>query len=433
MGLRRVTVIATGGTISGEAEDRLQTTRYQCGKLSAEDLVRGIPEARQVAKLRCLQPFDEKSLKGSAAGSPDINSHHLLVLAQLIQKELDHDECDGVVVTHGTDTIEETAFFLELTIRSDKPVVLVGAVLPATSLSSDGPRNLLCGIKVAAHPSARGRGVLVVLNDSIFPARFVDKFNVTKLNGIGAPDSGPTGHIVDEKICFLFTPCRPLGHVHFNVMGHNPAEGLPEVGILYGHQGLQPGLFKCCIERGAEGLVLAGMGAGCWTTQDGKDIISMAAEKGKGAVPIVVSRRSRSGFVEGSDNYGLEDSCIGGGFLNPQKCRILLQLALAAGIDNCGMRQIFDPSREEVLTFTVGGAVERRPEAEEAEAVLRQCFRRGARVAGVGRSRGREPRVAVRHVWHAGKYFRRHSTGASLRMQRQQASTRTSHPKRFAE
>jgi len=331
----KVTIFGTGGTIAGSAADACQTTGYAPAVLTVDALIREVPELGQAAQLRSEQLVN--------VGSPDITSAQLLRMAQRIQKELDGD-CHGVVVTHGTDTIEETAFFLELTIQSDKPVVLVGAMRPATAHSADGPMNLLCGVNLAANRCAKKRGVMIVLNDRICAPRFTTKTNANSLDSFKATEQGYLGVFVNSQPVFYYPPCRPLSHNYFNVTRCNAAAGLPDVDILYGHLGLRSGLFKAAVDQGAGGIVLAGMGAGCWNTEDGKRIMSFVEKRGK-AVPVVASRRTAWGFVGGTSNYGLGDSCIGGGFLDPHKCRIQLQLALAAGLDAASIREVFEGNR----------------------------------------------------------------------------------------
>lgn len=330
-----VTIFGTGGTIAGSGASACQTTGYASGVLSVEALIRQVPELGHVAQLRSEQLVN--------VGSPDITSTHLLHMARRIQKELEGD-AHGVVITHGTDTIEETAFFLELTINSDKPVVLVGAMRPATAHSADGPMNLLCAVNLAASRAARKRGVMIVLNDRICPPRFTTKTNANSLDSFKAVEQGFLGVFVNSQPVFYYPPCRPLNHHYFNVTKCSQAASLPIVDILYGHPGLRYGLFTAAIDGGARGIVLAGMGAGCWNTEAGRRIVAYVDSEDP-EFPVVTSRRTCFGFVGGTSNYGLGDSCIGGGFLDPQKCRVQLQLALAAGLDRATIREIFESNR----------------------------------------------------------------------------------------
>lgn len=251
------------------------------------------------------------------------------------------------MITHGTDTLEETAFFTALTTRTEKPIVIgqfncvfkclyytckftfiaigtkistVGAMRPATAISADGPENLLAAVTLAADPSAMGRGPMVVLNDRIGSAYFTTKTNANQLDTFKAVEPGYLGYFINIKPKFYFPPSRPLGSQYFDISN---ATELPQVDILYGHQALNPALVSASIESGAKGLVLAGMGAGGWT-KPGRVAVTEAI--GNGTI-CVYSHRSQDGTVPASG----EQTGISSGLLNPQKSRIMLQLAINAG------------------------------------------------------------------------------------------------------
>lgn len=234
-------------------------------------------------------------------------------------------------MTHGTDTLEESAFFLDITIRSEKPVVFVGAMRPATAISADGPINLLEAVTLAADPAARGRGTMIVLNDRIASGYFTTKTNANSLDTFKAYEQGYLGFFIDIEPIFYSTPSTPLGKPYFDVSNTTV---LPQVDILYGYQGLNPALATAAVSSGAKGLVLAGMGAGGWT-DPGRETINDLIEKNETAV--VYSRRTMDGYVEPFSNLG-----YGGGFLNPQKARITLQLALNAEYGPAQMETLFE-------------------------------------------------------------------------------------------
>ncbi|KAM4059802.1 L-asparaginase 2-2 [Hirsutella rhossiliensis] len=325
----KITVLGTGGTIAGSGTYAGQTAGYKSGVLSVDGLIKAVPELGKVAKLRSRQIAN--------VGSPDMTAEDLVRMAQTIERELQGDT-QGVVVTHGTDTLEESAFFLELTINSDKPVVLVGAMRPATAYSADGPMNLLCAVNLAASPSARKRGVMIALNDRICSARFTTKTNANSLDSFRAVEQGYLGMFVNTQPIFYYPPCRPLNRSYFNVADRNPRDGLPQVDILYGHLDMNPALLKTAAET-SQGVVLAAMGGGCWATGAGRRVAELVRARD---YPVVVSRRMASGFVGGTSNYGLEDCCIGGGLLDANRCRIQLQLALASGLDRKAIRDVFE-------------------------------------------------------------------------------------------
>ncbi|POR36538.1 L-asparaginase 2-1 [Tolypocladium paradoxum] len=331
----KVTIYGTGGTIAGSAAGAAQTTGYKSGVISVGELIKAVPELSKAADLNAKQII--------SVGSPDIPEGLLVRMSQQIQKELDSDTTQGVVITHGTDTIEETAFWLDLTVKTDKPIVLVGSMRPATAHSADGPMNLLCAVKLAASECARKRGVMIVLNDRICSPRFTTKTNANSLDTFKAEEQGFLGCFVDSQPVFYYPPCRPLSHhYYFNVAGWDVKQGLPDVDILFGHLGLRQELFQAAVESDADGIVLAGMGSGCWLTDAGEAISKYIREND---FPVVASRRTPWGYVGGTKNYGLGDSCIGGGFLDPQKCRILLQLCLAADLGNGAIRAIFESNK----------------------------------------------------------------------------------------
>lgn len=351
-----VTIYATGGTIAGSANSADQTTGYQAGALGIQALIDAVPQLCNVANVRGVQFVNTDSI--------NMNATVLMALSHQIQDDLDSPYTQGVVVTHGTDTLEESAFFLDLTVHSDKPVVMTGSMRPATAISADGPMNLLSSVTLAGSDSARGRGVMTVLNDRIGSARFTTKVNANQLDAFQAPDSGMLGTFVNVQPVFFYPPSRPLGHRHFDLRGtpgrwSRPGQGcghnninrtlgtpsgdygrrherqrtLPQVDVLYAHQELSVGLFQAAIDLGARGIILAGLGAGFWTSDGTQEIRRVLRETD---IPVIVSRRPEGGFV------GRSDAGIGAGFLNPQKARIQLQLALETGMDKVAIRELFE-------------------------------------------------------------------------------------------
>ncbi|KAF5006875.1 hypothetical protein FDECE_6772 [Fusarium decemcellulare] len=328
--LPNVTIYATGGTIAGSASSADQTTGYQAGALGVQALIDAVPQLCNVANVRGVQFAN--------TDSTDMNSTMLRALAEQIQDDLDSPYTQGAVVTHGTDTLDESAFFLDLTIKSDKPVVMTGSMRPATAISADGPMNLLSSVTLAGTESARGRGVMIVINDRIGSARFTTKVNANHLDSFQAPDSGLLGTFVNIQPVFFYPPSRPLGHRHFDLQrtpGYWPAPdaALPQVEVLYAYQELSIGMFQAALDLGAQGIVLAGLGAGFWTSA-GTEAIRKKVQNT--TIPVVVSRRPEGGFV------GPCEAGIGAGFLNPQKARIQLQLALETGMDITAIRDLFE-------------------------------------------------------------------------------------------
>lgn len=321
--LPNITIFATGGTIAGSAASNTATTGYTAGALGVDILIEAVPELWNISNVKGVQVANVDS----GAITPEI----LLNLTSMIQEALDDPYCQGAVVTHGTDTLEESAFFLDLTIKTDKPVVVVGAMRPATAISADGPMNLLEAVTLAGSPEARGRGTMVVLNDRIGSAFYMTKTHSNALDTFKATEQGYLGFFLDTKPLFYYHPVLAIGREYFNVSG---ATELPEVDILFGHQALNPKLARSAVESGAKGLVLAGMGAGGWTSAGTDEIETLVEEFG---TQVVVSSRTMGGFVQ-TDGTG---NMYGGQDLNPQKARIMLQLALYAGYSSKQLATLF--------------------------------------------------------------------------------------------
>lgn len=324
--LPNITIFATGGTIAGSAGSQSQTTGYQAGALGVDVLIDAVPELANVSNVRGVQV--------TSVDSNAITDAVLLNMTRLVSEALEDPTVQGVVVTHGTDTLEESAFFLDLTLNSSKPVVVAGSMRPATAISADGPINLLEAVTLAGSESARDRGVMVVLNDRIVSAWFASKTNANAMDTFKAYEAGFLGEFINVKPVFYYAPSAPVGKAHFDVAGAEQ-DKLPQVDVLYGYQGLDAKLAASAVENGAEGLVLAGVGAGGWTDEGLKLVEGLIADNG---TQVVVSRRTMDGYVEPKGIDGM----YGGGFLSPQKARILLQLAINAGYTSQEMKAVFE-------------------------------------------------------------------------------------------
>ncbi|KAF4966099.1 hypothetical protein FZEAL_10691 [Fusarium zealandicum] len=323
--LPNITIFATGGTIAGSAGSADQTTGYTAGALGIKALIDAVPQLCNVSNVRGVQIAN--------VDSGDITSTILTNLTQHIQEDLDNPYTQGVIVTHGTDTLEESAFFLDLTIKSEKPVVMVGSMRPATALSADGPINLLSAVRLAGSESAKNRGVMVVLNDKIASARYTVKTHANSLDTFKAEDQGYLGAFENIQPVFWYPASRPLGHHYFNISGSSAENPLPQVDVLYGHQEVDEELFQAAIDSGAKGIVLAGLGAGGWPTEAVEDLEKVVNGTD---IPVIASRRTAWGFVSGKD-FG-----INAGYLNPAKSRIQLQLALEGGLSAKEIKEIFE-------------------------------------------------------------------------------------------
>ena len=326
--LPKVVILATGGTIAG-AQPKEGDPGYKAGALSIESLIQGAPGIEKLARLEGEQI--------ASIGSQDMNDEVWFKLARRANEVLAKSDVAGIVVTHGTDTLEETGFFLGLVLKSDKPVVLVGSMRPATSTSADGPLNLYNAVAVAADPAARGNGIMAVLNDDLFAARDVQKFNTTDLQTFIAPNRGQLGEAYYGKVRYFNKPTyRHTTKSEFSLDG---VETLPRVDIVYAHEGVDGAMVQAAVAAGAKGIVLAGVGDGN-ATKDMIDALAAAAKKG---VVVVRSSRVGSGIVR--RNIELNDDSLGfvsAMELNPQKARILLRLALSKTSDVKTIQRYFE-------------------------------------------------------------------------------------------
>lgn len=323
----RIRLLATGGTIAG-AQVNATARGYHAAALSIEALLAAVPQVAALAEVEVEQV--------AAIGSQDMDEPVWLKLVHRVEAALALPEIAGVVVTHGTDTMEETAFFLNLVVHSSKPVVLVGAMRPATAISADGPMNLYNAVAVAAHAEARGRGVLVVANDEIHFAREVAKTNTTQLGTFRATHRGLAGVVNAGRLHLYAPPVRR--HTAASEFVVTPATILPRVEIVYAYAGMGRALIDAAVQAGARGIVLAGVGDGNLSAA----ALSGAADAAQRGIAIVRSSRTGGGVVERNievddDRHGF----IAADELNPQKARVLLMLALTKTTDVRALQQFF--------------------------------------------------------------------------------------------
>ncbi len=329
--LPHVLIVATGGTIASRASSPEQLSGYGIADTGA-DLVAAVPAISDVAQVSLYQYSNKPSLS--------IGPEDWLRISQFINKALgpagygEHGEIDGVVVTHGTDALEETAYFLNLTVRSEKPVIMVGAMRPASAISADGPLNLLSAVRVAAAPKSRGRGTLVVLNQEINAARDVTKTNTGMVQTFVSRSYGLLGVINNTTLQYY----RRTERMHtyeseFDVMGLTP-EDLPRVDILYTYNGADGAAVDAFVGAGARGIVTAGAGGG-GTTRGQSVALRRAREAG-----VIVARSSRTGSGSAGDSAG--DNSVGADDLIAQKARILLMLALTVTDESAAIQRMFN-------------------------------------------------------------------------------------------
>ncbi|HWD92203.1 MAG TPA: type II asparaginase [Verrucomicrobiae bacterium] len=326
--LPRIKVLATGGTIAG-AQSSTADAGYKSGTFSVDDLIKAVPAMTNLAELSGEQVAN--------IGSQTMNHEVWLKLAKRVNEVLAGDT-DGVVITHGTDTMEETAYFLSLVVDSDKPVILVGSMRPATAIGADGPANLYNAVALAADPQATGRGPLVVLNDTIHYAREAQKTHTTHLDTFKSPNRGIAGVMNTGKAYFYNRGLtRTSSRAPFSLEGLTAAN-LPYVEIVYSYANLGAGPVEDAVMRGAKGIVLAGVGDGN-TTDAALAALQKAAAQG---VIVVRSSRVGSGIVD--RNVEINDDKMGfitAMELSPQKARILLMLGLTQTKDLQQLQKLF--------------------------------------------------------------------------------------------
>ena len=312
--MKRIKVIATGGTISAHHDDRIDVRNYVSGHYSGEEIIASLPELRRFAEV------DVEQL--SNFSSTVIDDRHWVLLKERVTAILEEEGYDGVVITHGTNTLEETAYFLHLTVPSEKPVVVTGAQRPFSGLSTDASMNILNAIQVAASSEASSCGVLVVLNNEIWSARDVSKTSTYRLQTFQSMNTGPLGTTdPDHRVRLLHRPVRK--HTAQSMWANETFDALPRVDIVYSYAGADGVMIDALVAAGTEGIVIAGTGAGRCSPLE-EEAIERAVQAG---IVVAMSSRVGSGVVVPIDAYA-HIPFVTTDTLSPQKARILLKLAV---------------------------------------------------------------------------------------------------------
>lgn len=322
-----IVILATGGTIAGAAGTGTQSG-YTSGAVGIDTMVKGVPGIEKLANIKGEQI--------SNVGSQDMSFEIMLKLAKHINELLPSPSVDGIVITHGTDTMEETAYFLNLTVKSDKPVVMVGSMRPSTAVSADGPLNLYNAVAIAGDPQAKGRGVLVVMNDQIHAAHSLTKTSTTAIQTFMSPLRGLVGVAAYGKNDWYGNP--PWKHTSQSEFDVSKVTKLPRVDIVYACADMSPDLIDASVNAGAKGIVIAGVGNGNMN----KASLDAAARAVKKGVVVVRSSRVATGMVD--RNVEVNDDELGfiaSDELNPQKSRILLSLALLSDRRPAQVQELF--------------------------------------------------------------------------------------------
>jgi L-asparaginase len=326
-----VWVLSTGGTIAGKGASATDFSNYKAGSLLGDELVASVPQIKQLASVKVEQIVN--------VASQDLTVDNWLTIAKRINRIFaDDSKVAGIVITHGTSTLEETAYFLNLTVKSDRPVVLVGAMRPATAISADGPLNLLNAIRTAVAPESRGKGALIVMNDEINAARDATKTNTYRVETFRAPELGLLGYIDEDKVSFYHASTKR--HTVDSEFDISRLERLPKVEILYSYVEPDIATIGTLVSGGAKGIVFAGTGSGTLSASE-RAAIGTLLSLPVGSRPVLVrSSRVGNGRVIARNDYdGL--GMIPADTLNPQKARVLLMLALTKTTDINDIKRMF--------------------------------------------------------------------------------------------
>lgn len=326
--LANVVVLATGGTIAGAGANAANSATYQAAKVGIEQLIAGIPELSKLANVRGEQVMQ--------IASESITNDNLLQLGRRISELADSKDVDGIVITHGTDTLEETAYFLNLVEKTDKPIIVVGSMRPGTAMSADGMLNLYNAVAVASSKEAHGKGVLVTMNDEIQSGRDVSKMINIKTEAFKSP-WGPLGMVVEGKSYWFRLPAKR--HTMDSEFDIKNIKSLPDVEIAYSYGNVDDTAYKALAQAGAKAIIHAGTGNGSVSS---RVVPSLQALRKDGVQIIRSSHVNAGGFVlrnaeQPDDKY----DWVVAHDLNPQKARILAMVALTKTNDSKELQRMF--------------------------------------------------------------------------------------------
>ncbi len=321
-------ILATGGTIAGTGASETGSS-YTAGAITVDQLLEAVPEILDIANVHGEQVAN--------IGSQDMNTQVWLTLSQRVNELLSQPGVDGIVITHGTDTLEETAFFLNLTVKSDKPVVLVGSMRPSTAISADGPRNIYNAVACTIAPESRGRGVMVVMDDVILGSDDLSKTNTLSVGTFQNPNFGHMGIVYNDKPIYSRT-CnkRHTATSEFDVRGMT---SLPRVEIVASYSDASPLFVDAAVKAGVKGIVVAGVGNGNMTTAMQN---ALAEAHKRSGLAVVRSSRVPTGPTAQWDE--VDDDALGfaaSWYINPWRARVLLMLALTKTDDYKEIQRMF--------------------------------------------------------------------------------------------
>lgn len=326
MSKKTVAIVATGGTIAGTGQAG-KTSSYQAGRIGMEEILESIPLIQEVATLEMHQLFN--------IDSNEMNEVHWLELAKCINELASREDIDGIVVTHGTDTLEETAYFLNLVIHTQKPVVITGAMRPATATSADGPFNLYQAVSLAVNEKAIGQGVMGLFSNTIYAGRDIQKINNYKIDAFDQRSLGCLGYMQDDKVYFYSRTFKT--HTFHSVFSWQLPSTLPKVGIAYFYAGASEEILDDLAKK-HEGIVIIGSGSGNYSKGWLAKMESLASQ----GIIFVRASRVNEGIVFEDRIFDPKGICIPANTLSGPKARVLLMLALTLTHDLKKIREIFE-------------------------------------------------------------------------------------------
>lgn len=323
--MKNIVIIATGGTIAGSGKIG-KSTNYQAGKINIKEIIDSIPMINEIAHLEAIQLFN--------VDSNEMTEAHWLILAAKINQLAKEDNVDGIVVTHGTDTLDETAYFLNLTVHTYKPIVITGAMRPASATSADGPMNLYQAVCLASSDEAIGHGVMALFSSTIYSGRDIQKVSNFKIDAFDQKDFGCLGYMHDDQVQMFSRTFKK--HTLQSIFSINLPKSLPSVGIIYYYAGAKVELLTM-IAKDHLGVVIIGSGSGNYSQAWLKEIERLSAR----GIIFVRASRVNQGIVYESLVFDPDNCCIPSNTLSGQKARVLLMLALSITSDIKEIKKIF--------------------------------------------------------------------------------------------
>lgn len=324
--MKRVAIIATGGTIAGTGQLG-KTASYRAGEISVETIISSIPMIKEIADIETIQLFN--------VDSNEMGPTKWLELTKVVNEVARREDIDGIVVTHGTDTLDETAYFLNLTIYTQKPVVITGAMRPATATSADGPFNLYQAVCLAVNENARGQGVMALFSSTIYGARDVQKVNNYKIDAFDQKSFGCLGYMQDEKVYFYSKTFKT--HTIHSIFAFGELAQLPEVAIAYFYAGAKASVLEN-LAKDHQGIILVGSGSGNYN----QEWLTTIKNLSKQGIVFVRASRVPAGLIFDDEVFDPHHLCIPANTLSPQKARVLLMLALSKTKDLSQIKSIFE-------------------------------------------------------------------------------------------